>query len=306
MWHVGRFRELLGSARDFDVVDAPPLLAGGVPPRFRRVVARSVQPDLRYFAAEVRQYAWAASPLRSVAAIALGLRLHLAVLLGLHRSQLLLCLGSDERRFMERCLPWLRGRLASYSLAPSPEEQTALAAVRRRRTWQEGVTRFLWIGRWAPHKGVRRLRQFLEARVRTHPEDSFTIAGCGGEAASALGPALLQPGRVTIVERFERSALASLLANHDAGLFTSEAEGWGLGLQEMLESGLPVYATRVGAFADLAPFFLRSLRPFPPGPNPSALAPEDLEANGYYRRFSWPAIAAAYERDVLERITSVA
>lgn len=40
---------------------------------------------------------------------------------------------------------------------------------------------------------------------------------------------------------------------YDAGLFTSEAEGWGLSLNEMLESDMPVFATEVGGVRDLRP-----------------------------------------------------
>jgi glycosyltransferase involved in cell wall biosynthesis len=161
-----------------------------------------------------------------------------------------------------------------------------------------GGVRFLWLGRWAAHKGTARLRRFLAARTVSCPADTFTLAGCGEAPARELPAEWLRAGRVRIVPRFTRAELPALLAGHDAGLFTSDVEGWGLCLNEMLESGLPVYATAAGAVADLLPYFPGALRPFPPPPQgdlPPA-PPADLAANGYEARFHWDAIAAAYER----------
>jgi glycosyltransferase involved in cell wall biosynthesis len=161
-----------------------------------------------------------------------------------------------------------------------------------------GGARFLWIGRWAAHKGTARLRRFLAARAVSHPADTVTLAGCGEAPARELPAEWLLAGRVRIVPRFARAELPALLAAHDAGLFTSDVEGWGLSLNEMLESGLPVYATTAGAVADLLPYFPGALRPFPPPPDGTVppAPPMDLAANGYDERFSWDAIAAAYER----------
>jgi hypothetical protein len=66
----------------------------------------------------------------------------------------------------------------------------------------------------------------------------------------------------------------------------------------MLESGLPVFATEAGAVPDLRPYFPRSLRPFPPPAHPEPAPLEDLAANGYFERFTWPAIAREYERQI--------
>jgi len=77
-----------------------------------------------------------------------------------------------------------------------------------------------------------------------------------------------------------------------------------LSLNEMLESGMTVFATRAGGVADLAPYFPQSLRPFPPPLDFSPpLPPENLAANGYLQRFSWQGIAAGYEEQVLARLT---
>jgi glycosyltransferase involved in cell wall biosynthesis len=93
-----------------------------------------------------------------------------------------------------------------------------------------------------------------------------------------------------------------LLAGHDAGLFTSRVEGWGLTLQEMFESGMPVYATNAGAVADLRAEFPDLLREFPPGfgeridiPSPSPVS------QSYLSQYSWTAIAADYLEKIHEK-----
>jgi hypothetical protein len=142
------------------------------------------------------------------------------------------------------------------------------------------------------------LLRILADRFASHPHDSATIAGCGALARQEVSAAWQACGRVRIVESYRRHELVSLLASHDVGLFTSEVEGWGLSLAEMLESGLPVYATEAGAVPDLRPFFPSSLRPLPIPRLPPTGPPEDLAASGYLARFDWDVIAADYERQV--------
>jgi hypothetical protein len=139
--------------------------------------------------------------------------------------------------------------------------------------------------------------------MAARPEDSITIAGCGSQATRDCPADLLAGGQLRLVPSFPRADLPGLLAGHDAGLFTSVVEGWGLSLNEMLESGMTVFATLAGGVADLGPFFPMSLRPFPP-PFDFVPAPpsEDLEESGYYRECSWAGIAARYEAEVLPRV----
>ena len=71
----------------------------------------------------------------------------------------------------------------------------------------------------------------------------------------------------------------------------------------MLESGLPVFATRAGGTADLAPYFPTALRPFPPPEDVDfSGTPEDLATNGYFARFTWASVAREYEERVLARL----
>jgi glycosyltransferase involved in cell wall biosynthesis len=225
-----------------------------------------------------------------------------AVLAGWRRARSILCLGTHELAWMRRRFPGWSSKLGLYfNTLPAPE-RSAMAAVRNGRALPEAGTaglRYLWIGRWTAHKGIRRLLRFLHERIAGSAEDRFTLAGCGPLAERDIPLSWLRSGLVTLVPSFSRSELPALLASHQAGLFTSEVEGWGLTLNEMLESGLTVFANQAGAVGDLLPYFPSTLRPFPPSATATAGALEDLEANGYYHRFSWPEIAGSYERQVL-------
>jgi glycosyltransferase involved in cell wall biosynthesis len=220
---------------------------------------------------------------------------------------------------MRHRFPWTREKIETYVNAIPPADQEIFAGIRRerreRRSRQDrrdptsptppGL-RFLWIGRWVPQKGTRRFLRFLAERARTHPEDTFTLAGCGPQAERECPPELVASGRLRLLPGFSREALPQLLAEHDAGLFTSEVEGWGLSLNEMLESGLPVFATPAGGATELAPYFPLTLSPFPPPADLSlsglAGPPEDLTKNGYFERFTWESIARSYEERVLSRL----
>jgi glycosyltransferase involved in cell wall biosynthesis len=290
----------------FEVIDTPAISATGRLARCGALVVRSVQPELLYLADAITGDLRHRLTPRSLLHALQGGPRATAILSGWRRARFILCLGNHELAWMRRRFPRWRGKLGSYLSAPTPAERPALLATRRQRLdgcRREGI-RFLWIGRWAAHKGTRRLICFFSARAAAFPADTLTIAGCGPAAERDVPPALLRSGQVRLIPHFQRTELPSLLAGHDAGLFTSPLEGWGLSLNEMLESGLPVYATGAGGVSDLRPFFPVSLRPFPP-PARAALEPaplEDLEANGYLEKFSWPQIALAYEQQALAAI----
>lgn len=290
-------------SRRFDVIDVP---AVSISPRVAKaaplVVARSVQPELLYQRVERRERRLVPrSPLRKTAEAAVGRAFSRAVVAGWRRAGVVLCLGSAEARWMRERYPWTAPKLAVYGNALAPADQEALAAVRETRRPRSGATRFLWMGRWVPHKGTRLLVQFLAARAMARQDETFTLAGCGGEALRDCPPGLVASGRVQAVPSFSRRDLPKLLAEHDAGLFTSEVEGWGLSLNEMLEAGLPVYATEAGGVEDLQPFFPLDLRPFPPPFGAVSPAGDDPAMSGYYERFTWARIAGRYEADVLSR-----
>ncbi len=291
-----RLEELIAADGPFDVIDAPADLIGDGVRGAGFVVARSVQPELEYRWVELLEqlrrnplsphlFLNALRSARTVARIRRGWR----------RSSLVLCLGTTEKRWMERRYPGLRRVLASYRIAPPPADREVFRGVRGRRS-AGGVgaagRRFLWLGRWSAHKGTRHLTSFLRG---LREGDRVTVAGCGSDGVHQLSSLGLSEDRLEIVPRFQRSELGGLLERHDSGLFTSLAEGWGLGLQEMLESGLPVFATRAGCVTDLEPYFGSRISPFPPpaqGPEPHALGQVDWMR--YEKAFNWQAIAREY------------
>ncbi len=291
----------------FDLIDTPAISASPALAREAPLLVRSLQPEIHYVAWAVLgdlRHRFPPSP-RALAHALLSVPRVGAIVAGWRRARAILCLGSRELAWMRRRFPRWSSKLGLYVCAPSDAERITLSEVRRNRSAPPsgaGV-RFLWIGRWAEHKGTRRLLRFLTGRMAAAPADLFTIAGCGPAAEREIPADWLRTGRVRVVPAFSRSELPALLASHDAGLFTSQVEGWGLSLNEMLESGLPVYATAAGAVDDLRPFFPSSLRPFPP---PGRVEPgelEDLEANGYHERFSWARITRDYELQALRTIS---
>lgn len=314
-WQRRRIEDYLAANPPFDLLDLPAVSISRAIAAHPRVVARSVQPDLLYFGAalgaQLRHPRWASLRF-AVHLPTLGL-VSGAILQGWRRAGLILCLGTHETDWMRRRFPWTREKLETYVDAIAPADQEIFAGIRhsRGRGTSAGPEMprplsFLWIGRWVPQKGTDLLLRFLAERSRTHPEDRFTLAGCGPQAERECPPELIRNGRLRLVPSFPRSALPRLLEEHDAGLFTSVVEGWGLSLNEMLESGLPVFATRAGGTADLAPYFPTTLRPFPPPPDVDLHGlsgpPEDLAANGYFARFTWASVAREYEERVIARL----
>lgn len=296
----------VAEAGPFDVIDLPALSVSRTLTAAGFIVARSIQPDLLYLAAslreEIRHRPFSPLlPLETLRAVRLAAALHTAF----RRADVLLCLGRAERDWMARRTPAFAPKLASYVAALGAGDRGALAEARSARSLRDPAAglRFLWLGRWVAHKGPRRLLDWLDARSVDHPLDRLTIAGCGDVALSGRARQLAAAGWLRIVPHYERTALPSLLAEHDVGLFTSVAEGWGLSLHEMIESGMPVYATPAGGVPDLSDALPRTVRPFPPPERIDAadLAIDDLEASGYFERFSWPRIAEEYERLLVER-----
>jgi glycosyltransferase involved in cell wall biosynthesis len=300
---VARMREKVGAflagGDEYDVIDCPPhfiqarFMRGGA-----RWICRSVQPDLLYLWETLRARK-GRSPVavaKTALAAAWGAGTAALIYRGWSASHLVMCLGSSERTWIAHRFPWLAAKLHSYDGALSEGDRTQLASVRARRRprGHDEPIRYLWIGRWSAHKGIDVLLDFLDRRVREGNNERFTIAGCGAAGEQALSR-LTGSGRVRVVPSFLRSELPDLLASHDAGLFTSRAEGWGLSLNEMLESGLPVYATRAGGVDDLRKVLGSFVADFPP-PSSARLPPppEPATLQRYDARFQWLAIAERY------------
>ena len=293
--HQTEARAIAHSSGPWDFIDAPAQYLSPGLSASGRMVARSVQPELEYLRINARRRAWGGwlQPIHRVreALVVRGIRR------GWQIADRILCLGSAEREEMSRNHAALASKLGTYLIAPGPEDRRALrviAAGRRceRRAPQEA--RFLWIGRWSEHKGTGRLVGFARDFLRTHAGAGLTIAGSGSDVSREFPGEFFSRGQITVVPSFVRSELPSLLERHDAGLFTSEAEGWGLSVQEMLESGLPVFATRVGAVCDLEQWFPEQLRPFPPSPVEPLPGQDASGISKYLERFDWHRLAEDY------------
>jgi glycosyltransferase involved in cell wall biosynthesis len=291
--------QFLATQKPFDVIDCyPPFITKQVA-KSGLVVARSVQPDILYTASNLN------NPQKIKDTVLLPLSYLFTVvsilflLQGWNRAKYILCLGTLELQWMKKWFPWWQDKLISYNNALAKTEQAELAQIRlnRQQNTKEGI-RFLWIGRWVAHKGIKELVNFIVKRTASHPQDSFTIAGCGTSAEKDFPPELMQSGRLKILPSFERNQLRNLLANHDAGLFTSRVEGWGLVLNEMLESGMPVFATLAGGVLDLQPFFDESmLQTFPPPLQKISVETVTSQCmDNYYSTFSWEKTAEDYTK----------
>jgi glycosyltransferase involved in cell wall biosynthesis len=297
-WHqrVRQALELyLATEPRFDIVDLPaPTLTARIAAS-ARTIARSVQPDHLYHHCTARDEARRGMPMwrRLVHRLAAH-RHHRDILRGWRLADRVLLLGEAERGWVGQAVPALVGKLSTYWVAPIAADREKLALVRSARSADnpEG-SRFLWLGRWVAHKGPRTLVEFLSSRLRAHPNDAATIAGTGCEELAELPRQLVESRQIRVIPQYSRDEMIQLLAGHDVGLFTSEVEGWGIVLQEMLEAGLTVYATRAGAVTDLEPYFPHRLRPFPPPPGPIELG-EPTVPDRYLEDFDWHAIGAHY------------
>lgn len=298
--------DFLRKQQYFNIIDCPSIFVTKQVRKSTTVVARSVQPDILYMISDL------ANPrkIKNVVILPLSclftlLKIFL-VLQGWKRANFILCLGSLELKYMKIWYPWWRSKLISYNNALSQTEQAELAQVRlnrSRREEKEGL-RFLWIGRWVAHKGIKELVNFVVQRADSNPQDIFTIAGCSMLAEKDFPVKLTQGGKVRILPFFDRNELSSLLAEHDVGLFTSRVEGWGLVLNEMLESGMYVSATQAGGVMDLKPFFKDTLKPFPLASQsvPRELIKPAAHMHEYYGVFSWERIADKYINSVVSQL----
>ncbi len=300
-WHQRRVEGFVTRQARFDALDMPAILAGRAVARNAPLIVRSVQPELRYLGVEVEGHLRRGihNPLRAAASILYAARIALAVVQAWRRARLVLCLGTPEHEWMARRWPALRPRLRCYFSAPPPEEQAAFRRIRSTRGMGGPGSRWLWVGRWVDHKGTGPLLSLVRNRLQRHAGEQFTIAGCGASGEVAVRREFGDEPRIALRPFFDRTELRDLLLEHDRGLSTSLAEGWGLNLQEMLEAGLTVHATREGAFADLVPFFPETLWPLPPSAQLEPLGCVDEERMpDYYSRFSQAAVTQSYEEAV--------
>lgn len=285
-----------------DVVDLPgELLSQAIAANVPVTIVRSVQPQKLYIEAERRALERRSLRGQICATIHFAARALTEGLAqaGRRRAKLLLCLGSLESNWMRVRCPELAARVRTYYTAPPDRERCVLGRVAAgREARQSDSVDWLWIGRWAAHKGIDTLQGFIRRRLRTCA-DRFTVAGCGADGAAALREEFPGEARLRVVPTYRRSELGALLAGCDAGLFTSSVEGWGLSVQEMLESSMPVFATEAGCVPDLAPLVESGLERFPPADGSETLPVVRLRSE-YWSRMDWAQFGLDYEELCLE------
>jgi D-inositol-3-phosphate glycosyltransferase len=129
------------------------------------------------------------------------------------------------------------------------------SAARGRIGWDPEEPILLYVGRFAPVKGVDLLPAVL-VRVRT-PQVRLLVVGGDGGAAESAAPLRREAARLGLEERItflgpvEHAALPSYYAAADLVVVPSRYESFGLVGLEALACGTPVVGTRVGALPDL-------------------------------------------------------
>lgn len=110
----------------------------------------------------------------------------------------------------------------------------------------------LFCGAWDLVKGTPYLaRAFDRLAQEGHPV-RLTVLGCGLPAAHVLGAfSDLSRPFVTVIDRVSEDRVMLEYRRHDALLFPSTYEGFGLVALEAMSQGLPVVATPVGCIPDL-------------------------------------------------------
>lgn len=302
--HAERRRALVDFAREhgpFDVIDCPPVYAAaGLKRHCRLLLVRTVQPDLHYTAMDLREKLGAGR----VASVPGLLGSAALVTSGYAAADLILCLGSIEAEWMRRRMPWWASKVRSHVMGLADNERAWLAQCAEQRQphrtgdldGRRGI-RFIWIGRLCYQKGSDRLFRIVRERLQRFPDDHFTIAGFVDPKAAKVPVDLRNHPRVQLIPRFSRAELPELLLSHDAGLMTSRVEGWGLVMNEMIESGLVVFSAPVGGQKDLSPCVegLRSLESSAvTEPEVILRSPRGYRSAECRQRFSWRSIGVDY------------
>lgn len=294
-----KLNSFLRSQAEFDIVDISNNLITDKACRAAPVVvARSVQPSLLYLWEGIKGEMLSRVGIKRImTSIVAGLVIAIFTIISWARATHIFCLGTSELNWMSYNFPWFKEKLFVHFNTISESEQSKLKIIRDKRKLDKSIKgiRFLWIGRWDHHKGTENLLNFMRNRLHQNSYDNFTIAGCGEIAIENYLKDINASNRVDILPKFNRDCLIDLLEIHDVGLFTSNVEGWGLVLNEMLESGMTVFATKSGGVLDLISTFPNLLHEFPPA---NSFSKEDIATlpfpGSYYENFTWNEIARKY------------
>lgn len=112
-------------------------------------------------------------------------------------------------------------------------------------------TQLIFVGRLAAVKGVRILLDALAQARQSYSDLSLTLVGDGPDRAALEAAAAPLGSAVRFTGYQSQSEVANLLAQSDALVLPSFAEGVPVVLMEAMASGKPVIATRVAGVAEL-------------------------------------------------------
>jgi glycosyltransferase involved in cell wall biosynthesis len=273
------------------------------------LVCRSVGLIRRYYELDVEMHRQARSrngPLRWLDRVRAGRGMRRAVAQAersLRTADLVNVSSRDDVKFLlERDMP--RGKLICFPLGLSAERRESLGGARKHRGARRAES-IVFIGTWNPRKGATDWPTVVAKTRALEPGLRFLFLGVGVSARSVLAQfAENDRAAVTVRERYRFEELPSLLGEADVGAFPGYLEGFGIGVLEMLASGLPVVAydspgprdiLRGCGAAALVPqgdvdSFVRSIARL------VALGPHELaelgnQAAAWSSRFDWARIA---------------
>jgi D-inositol-3-phosphate glycosyltransferase len=181
-------------------------------------------------------------------------------------------------------------------------------AARKQLGFAQDESVVLFVGRFAPLKGIDRLLEAM-ARLKHHQRLRLVIVGGDGNNApesqrlQGLSRGLSIQDSVNFVGRIEQSMLPPYYSAADVLVVPSHYESFGLVALESLASGTPVVATRVGAMESIlregetghvvnngSPRLLANgIETFISGSN--GLSADEVRAS--VLRFSWANVASA-------------
>jgi alpha-1,3-mannosyltransferase len=158
----------------------------------------------------------------------------------LGRFDVIACSSSQDLSYC------LRAGLHNARLLTNPVAIDGFAGVERARP-REGA--LIYFGRLAPNKGLERLASLLDADQRF----TLTIVGSAAPAyVAALERSLGHADRVRFLGALSNEELYRELAVHACAVLPSRAEGFGLTLVEALASGIPVVASDIPSYREIA------------------------------------------------------
>jgi glycosyltransferase involved in cell wall biosynthesis len=197
-----------------------------------------------YLRAVVADAARQGSPLSMRYRLLAGPVMSRLLALACRRSDGVLCLNSQEERFLLEH-GWVDRARLERARQEAPDEFFELP----RRPVRDRV---LFLGQWLPAKGTADLvRAFAELAVR-RPGLRLHCVGTRAPAGRVLAdfPAALR-SRVDVLADAGRADVASALQRAALFVFPSLSEGSSLALIEAMAVGLPIVATTVGSAPDL-------------------------------------------------------